>query len=115
MKWKSDYDRQLQFQFEQLQNLAPQKSFRTLMGFETMASGRASGLELQCCTNRVTKTHMLLGNQFIEFTFTRERHETWIEVNLNYKNTDEMEMYVIILIVIEIKQLKILTRKKKTI
>ena len=38
------------------------------------------------------KAHMLRADHFIEFIFTRDRNETWNEVDLNCENTDEMEM-----------------------
>ena len=38
-------------------------------------------------------TNMLGVKQFIEFIFTRDRNETWIEVDLKCGKTDEMEMH----------------------
>ena len=52
----------------------------------------ASTLALQCSTNWALKTHMLGTDQFIEFIFTRDKNETWNEVDLNCENTDEIEM-----------------------
>ena len=50
---------------------------------------------LQCSTNVnwVMETHMLGADQFIKFTFTRDRNETWNGVDLNCKNTYEIEMW----------------------
>ena len=71
----------------------------------------ASALALQCSTNWAMKTYMLGADQFIEFIFTRNRNETWNEVDLNCGNADEMEMWSS-LWYLKFKQLPILARKK---
>ena len=53
----------------------------------------ASALVLRCTTYWAMKTHMLGADQFFEFIFTRNKNETWTEVDLNSENTDEMEMW----------------------
>ena len=62
----------------------------------------ASALALQCSTNRAMNTHMLGADQFIEFIFTRDRNETWNEVDLNCGNTLRRNGDVIIEVVIAI-------------
>ena len=75
---------QLHLQFKQLHILInPQNIFRASTGFEPMASVLAQ----QCFTNWAMKTHKLGGDQFIEFIFTRNRNETWNEVDLIWSTT----------------------------
>ena len=64
-----------------------EKIVRASTGFQP---AMISALALQCSTNWAMKTHMLGIEQFIEFILTRDRNETWIEVDLNCGNTDEM-------------------------
>ena len=64
-------------------NFIRKKVFNSSTGFEPIASA----LALQCSTNWAMKIHMLGVDQFIEFNFTRDRNETWNEVNLNCSNT----------------------------
>ena len=67
----------------------PGKLLSAFMGFQPPM---ASALALQCPFNWAT--HNLGVEQFIEFIYlTRDRNETWIEVDLNCGNTDEMTIY----------------------
>ena len=60
------------------------------MGLVPMASAFA----LQCSANWAMKSHMLGGNQRIEFIFTYDRNLTWNEVDSKCGNIDEMEMLI---------------------
>ena len=63
----------------------------------------ASALALQCSTNWAMKTHMLGADRSTEFIFTRDRKETWNEVNLSCGNTVEIEMWARDQVLIHIK------------
>ena len=53
----------------------------------------ASVLVMQCSTNWAVKIHMSGADQLIEFIFSCDKNEMWNEVDLNSRNTDEMEMW----------------------
>ena len=88
MKLRCDH-RSCDLNLYTIANFRPKNTFRASTGFKRMASA----LALRCSTNWVMKTHMLAADQFIEFVFTRDRNDTWNEVNLNCGNTDEIEMW----------------------